>query len=57
MNDVYVKNLKRAVVSEMEFKKRVRIVNRTNKKGLNLGNIVMEMSKQMRDILVPEGKM
>ena len=56
MKELYVKNLKSAGISEEEFQLRARIVNRTSKKGMNVGNTVIELSKGMRDVLLREGR-
>lgn len=53
--NVFEKNLKIAGVSEDELKKRMKIVNRMNRNGMNVGNAVVEVSKRMRDVLVREG--
>ena len=50
MDELYLKNLKDAGVSEQEFKLRARIVNRTSQKGVNVGNVVIELSQGMRDV-------
>ena len=39
MNELYEKNLKRANVSENEFRQRARIITRSRKKGVNVGNV------------------
>lgn len=54
MSELYVKNLKFAGVTEMEFKERVRIVSRASKKGADVGNVIVEVSKRMRDVLMNE---
>ena len=53
--ELYEKNLKNAGVSENEYKERARVVNRMNRKGVNVGNVIMELSKKMCDVLVREG--
>ncbi|KAK9293925.1 hypothetical protein QLX08_011294 [Tetragonisca angustula] len=50
VKEVYEKNLKNAGVSEKEFKERVRVVSRVNRKGMNVGNVIMEVSRKMRDV-------
>ena len=56
MKKLYEKNLKNAGVNKNKFKERVRVVSRTNRKGMNVGNVEIEMSKRMRDVLVREGR-
>ena len=56
MEELYLKNLKDAGVSEEEFKLRARIVNRTSRKDVNVGNVVIELSQCMRDVLEREGR-
>ena len=56
MDELYLKNLKDAGVSVEEFKLRARIINRTSAKGVNVGNVVIELSQSMRDVLVREGR-
>lgn len=55
-NEVYAKNLMNAGVTENEFKEKVRIISRTDMKGANVSNVVMEVSKRMSDVLVCEGR-
>lgn len=55
LTELYEKNLKECV-SEDEFKERVRVVSRTNKKDSNLGNVVFEMSVRMWNRLMSEGR-
>ena len=43
-------------MSDEEFKLRARIINRTSRKGVNVGNVVIELSQGMRDVLVREGR-
>ena len=43
-------------MSDEEFKLRARIINRTSRKGVNVGNVVIELSQSMRDLLVREGR-
>ena len=52
MNELYLRNLKDVGASEQEFQLRMRIVHRTSKKGVNVGNVVIELSQCMRDVLV-----
>lgn len=56
LNELYVKNLSECV-SEKEFKERVRVVNRSNKKDANVGNIILEVSVKMFNELMKEGRM
>ena len=56
LNEVYEKNLRNAGVSEKEFKERVRVVSRMNRKVVNVGNVIIEVSNRMREILVREGR-
>lgn len=50
LEETYEKNLKECM-TQYEFKKRVRIINRCNKKGANEGNVIMEMSATVKGIL------
>ena len=43
-------------MSDEEFKLRARIINRTSRKGVNVGNVVIDLSQGMRDVLVTEGR-
>ena len=52
MNELYDRNLRRMKVSEDEFRQRVRVVSRTNRKGVNVGNVVVELNRRMHDILM-----
>lgn len=54
MKELYVNSTKTAGVNVNEFKERERIVSRTNRKGLNVGNVVIDMSK--RNVLVFVGR-
>ena len=56
MKELYERNLKRANVSENEFRQRARVVTRTNKKGVNVGNVIVELSVSMHEILLNEGR-
>ena len=56
LNEMCEKNLRNAGLSEKEFKERVRVVSRMNRKGVNVGNVIIEVSNKMRDILVREGR-
>lgn len=40
MNKLYEKNLKNAGVSEKDSREGVRIVSKTNRKGMNVGNVI-----------------
>ena len=53
LGEMYARNLKECM-SKSEFEERVRIVNRDGKKGATLGNVVMEVSKNVCDKLVYE---
>lgn len=55
MNALYVKNLKE-YVTENEFKTRVRVVSRTSKKGMNVGNVIVEVSAQIKKRLCDSGR-
>ena len=48
---VYARNLKE-YMSKNEFEERVRIVNRSGKKDAALGNVVMEVNKNVCDKLI-----
>lgn len=56
MKEFYDKNLK-GCVSENEFKERVRVVSRNSKKGAACGNMIMEVSKRMLEVLHEEGRL
>lgn len=56
VKEIFTKNLKNAGVSFEEYKERTRIVSRSNKKGMKEGNVIMEVSKKVRDLLVREGR-
>ena len=56
MNELYSRNLRDAGVNEQKFQLRVRIVNRTSKKGVKVGNVVIELSQCMRDVLLRESR-
>ena len=56
MNELYERNLQRASVSESDFRQRARVVTRTNKKGVNVGNVILELSVGMHEILLNEGR-
>ena len=51
MKELYERNLKRASLSESEFRQRARVVTRTSKKGVNVGNVILELSVSMHEIL------
>ena len=40
MKELYERNLKRASVSESEFRQRARVATRTSEKGVNVGNVI-----------------
>lgn len=54
MNELYENNLKRANVSENEFRQRARVV--TRKKGVNVGNVIVELLREIHEILMNEGR-
>ena len=56
MNELYERNLKRANASENEFMQRARMVTRSSRKGLNVGNVIVELSRDMHEILLNEGR-
>lgn len=56
LRDMYVKNLNECV-SEREFRERVRIVSRTNKKDASVGNVIIELSVSMYNALMNEGRL
>ena len=52
MSELYERNLRRMKVSENEFRQKVRVVSRMNRKSVNVGNVVVELSRSMHDILM-----
>ena len=54
MNELYERNLKRANISENDFRQRARVVTRSSKKGVNVGNVIVELSRGMHEILMNE---
>ena len=56
MNELYERNLKKASVSESDLRQRARVVTRTNKKGVIVGNVILELSVCMHEILLNEGR-
>lgn len=54
LNELFQKNFKNEGITDSEFRERVRVINRTNKKGVNVGNVILEMSKKMRDVVMNE---
>ena len=54
MKELYERNLKRANARENGFRQRARVVTRTNKKGVNVGNVIVELSVGMHEILLNE---
>ena len=51
-NELYERNLKRAGVSENKFRQGARIVLRTNHKGVDVGNVVVKLTRRTHDILM-----
>ena len=43
-------------MSESDLRQRARVVTRTNKKGVNVGNVILELSVCMHEILLNEGR-
>ncbi|CAK9816194.1 Uncharacterized 50 kDa protein in type I retrotransposable element R1DM [Anthophora plagiata] len=58
LNELFVKNVRtgKCCMAECEFKDRTRIVNRTNKKNASVGNVIVEVTKSVRDVLMDEGR-
>ncbi|CAK9834510.1 Uncharacterized 50 kDa protein in type I retrotransposable element R1DM [Anthophora retusa] len=58
LNELYARNVKdgKCCMSEGEFKDRSRVVNRMNRRNANVGNVVVEVTKSVRDALVEEGR-
>ncbi|CAK9834361.1 Uncharacterized 50 kDa protein in type I retrotransposable element R1DM [Anthophora retusa] len=58
LNELFTKNVKtgKCCISEAEFKDRTRVVNRMNRKNASVGNVVVEVAKGVRDVLVEEGR-
>lgn len=54
LSELYERNLKKANVSEDEFRQRTGVVTRTNRKGVDIGNVVVELTRGMHDILINE---
>ena len=52
MNELYERNLKKA----NDFRQRARVVTRSSKKGVNVGNVIVELSRGMHEILINEGR-
>jgi len=53
MSEMYDKNLKGRVTLN-EFKERVKIINRNSRKGAICGNVILEMSKRVKEIIYEE---
>lgn len=51
LNELFIKNLKAAEVRESEFKDRMGVVNRMNRKGMSVGNVCLKLTKGMYEIL------
>lgn len=56
MKEVYAKNLK-GCVTMSKFRERARVVSRNSKKNAECGNVIMEVSKQMKDVIFQEGRL
>lgn len=58
LKELYEKNVKNADcgVSREEFMERVKVVSRNNKKDACVGNVIVEMSRSVRDIVLKEGR-
>lgn len=52
MNELYERNLKKASVSENKFRQRAKVVLRTNHKGMDIDNVVVELPRGTHDILM-----
>ncbi|XP_076182719.1 uncharacterized protein LOC143154599 [Ptiloglossa arizonensis] len=55
LEEMYEKNLKERMTLD-EFNKRVRIINRSSKKGANEGNVIMETSAIVKEMLTRAGR-
>ena len=44
-------------VTECEFKERVKIINRNSRRGAACGNIIVEVTKRMKEIIHEEGRL
>jgi len=55
LRETYGRNLKECMSAE-EFKERVRIVNRSGKRGAALGNVVIEVTMSACEKLISEGR-
>lgn len=55
MEEMYEKNL-RGQVPEDEFRERVRIVSRNNKRDAICGNVILEVSSRVKTIVCNEGR-
>ena len=47
MNELHERNLKRSNVSENEFRHGARVATRGSRKGVNVGNVIVELSRDM----------
>lgn len=52
MHELYERNLKRANMSENEFRQRVKMVSGPNRKGVDVDNVVVQLTRGMHDILI-----
>lgn len=55
-SELFVKNLKAAGVKECDLRQRVRAVNRISRKGMNVGNVSVELTRSVHEILLREGR-
>ena len=56
MRELNERNLKRVSVSEREFRQPARVVTRTSKKGVNVGNVFLELSGDKHENLLNDGR-
>lgn len=52
--DLYFKNLQSEGVCEQDMKERVRAVNQMSRKSMDMGNVVIEVTRTIFDILMSE---
>ncbi|KAK2574694.1 hypothetical protein KPH14_012939 [Odynerus spinipes] len=55
LDELYSKNVKE-YECERVFKERVRVVSRASKKGANVGNVIIEVNKRMKERMCDEGR-
>ena len=56
LNEMYDRNLKEHVEMK-EMKERVRIISRGSKKGATAGNVIIEVSKKIKERLLSQGRL